>query len=82
MSSHKLTLSPKTFKLSLRNLIYFAKLINFIEACNSHDATASHQPPVPKREVSIPESSLGLNPLKRQMNVSFRLRVRSYTFIR
>ena len=37
--------------------------------------------PVPKREVST-LLSLGLNPLKRHINVSLRLRVMSFTFIR
>lgn len=38
--------------------------------------------PVPNREVSMPDSFFGLKPLKRQMNVSLRLRVISRTFIR
>lgn len=38
--------------------------------------------PVPKREVSMPDSFFGLKPLKRHMNVSLRLRVISRTFIR
>lgn len=38
--------------------------------------------PVPKREVSMEESLLGLKPLNRHMNVSLRLRVISRTFIR
>ena len=37
--------------------------------------------PVPKRDVSI-STSLGLNPLNRQINVSLRLRDISRTFIR
>lgn len=38
--------------------------------------------PVPKREVSMSKSFLGLKPLKRQMNVSLMFRVMSLTFMR